>query len=194
VDVVRDVFSTATTAGTAPYCVANLLLICLVIKNLVLDLILALLIEPAARLLSSRIGDRTPSSDLGILYSRVDSNQLDIALSIPLVKQIVNNAPDVVIWSAAFELVACTTSPKAITPPPALENTTSETPFRHSSASQSGTEQTHNEVDQRIFEELAGRIYDDVTGFYDRYFEGMIWTEKTIHIYEDAKAQYVQGR
>jgi hypothetical protein len=142
-----------------PYCVVNLLLICLVVKNLVLDLILALQIEPAGRLLPSRIGDRTLSGDLGILYGRVDSNQLNIALSIPLVKQIVNNAPDVVIWSAAFELVACTISPKAITPPTALENTTFETPFRHSSASQSGTEQTHDEVDQRILEELTWRVY-----------------------------------
>jgi hypothetical protein len=57
-------------------------------------------------------------------------------------------------------------------PPTALENTTFETPFRHSSASQNGTEQTHDEVDQRILEELTGRVYYDVGGFYERYFEG----------------------
>ena len=84
-------------------------------------------------------------------------------------KQIV---PDVVIWSAAFELLA-RTSPKAITTPTAFENTafentTFDTPFRHSSASQNGTEQMHDEVDQRILEELTGRIYYNVTGFYKR--------------------------
>jgi hypothetical protein len=86
-----------------------------------------------------------------------------------------------------------TTSPKAKTPPTALENTTFETPFRHSSASQSGTEQTHDEVDQRILEELTGRVYYDVGGFYERYFEGKTWTTKIMDIYKEAKAQYVQG-
>ena len=42
-------------------------------KNLVLDIILALANEPAARVLPSRISDRTVSRDLGILYSRVDA-------------------------------------------------------------------------------------------------------------------------
>jgi hypothetical protein len=109
-DVVQDVFSTAITTGTAPYCVANLLLICLVVKNLLLDLTQALLIEPAARLSPSRT--------------------------------------DAV--------------PKAITPTTTFENTTFDTPFRHNSASQNGIEETHDEVDQRILEELAGRICCDV--------------------------------
>jgi hypothetical protein len=100
------VFSTATTTGTAPYCVANLLLIFLVVKNLLLDLTQALLIEPAARLFPSRT--------------------------------------DAV--------------PKAITPTITFENTTFDTPFRHNSASQNGTEQTHDGVNQRILEELARRI------------------------------------
>jgi hypothetical protein len=65
------------------------------VKNLVLDLIQALQIEPAARILPSRIAERTLSGDLGLLYSRVDANQLDIARAIPLVEQIVRNEPDV---------------------------------------------------------------------------------------------------
>jgi hypothetical protein len=188
------VFSTATTAGTTPYCVANLLLICLVVKNLVLDLILALQIELAARLLPSRIGDRTLSGDLAALYTRVDSNRLGVLSFTTLVKQIVNNAPDVEIWRAVFELVARTTSPKAITPPTALENTTFETPFRHSSASQRGTEQIHDEVDQRILEELTGRVYYDVGRFYRRYFEGKSWMNNARDMYEESRAQYAEGR
>jgi hypothetical protein len=50
------------------------------VKILVLDLTQALQIEPAARTLPSRIADRTVSGDLAILYGRVDSNQLDIAV------------------------------------------------------------------------------------------------------------------
>ena len=79
---------------------------------MVLDLIQALQIEPAARILPSRIAERTLSGDLAIIYGRVDSNQLDIASAIPLVEQIVGNghdAPtwnDADVWCTVFELVA----------------------------------------------------------------------------------------
>jgi hypothetical protein len=80
----------------------------IVAKNLVLDLIQALQIEPAARILPFRIADRTLSGDLATLYSRVDSNQLDITLAIPLVKQIAGNERtwnDANIWGTVFESV-----------------------------------------------------------------------------------------
>ena len=139
-----------------------------------LDLILALQNQPASRILRSRIGDRTLAGDLGILYGRVDSNQLDIASAIPLVDHIVRNEPDTPtwndadIWLAVFELVARTTP---VTPPTAFEKAVFDTPLRSSSASQRGSEQTHYEVDRRILEEVTGRVYHDVEGFHERYFE-----------------------
>src|SRR6266542_1742292 len=69
-----------------------------------------------------------------------------------------------------------------------------DTPLRSSSASQSGIEQTHDEVDPRILEELTGRVHDDVGGFYERYFEGKFWTNNARDIYEESRAQYVEGR
>jgi hypothetical protein len=78
----------------------------------VLDLILALANEAVARVLSSRIADRTLSRDLGILYSRADADLVNIASSIPLVELIVKNEPgaptsnDADIWRTVFELVA----------------------------------------------------------------------------------------
>jgi hypothetical protein len=48
------------------------------------------------------------------------------------------------------------------------------------------------EVDQRILEELIGRVYYDVRGFHERYFEGKTWTTNTMDIYKEAKAQFVQ--
>lgn len=77
--------------------------------------------------------------------------------------------------------------------PTALENITSETPLRRSSASQSGAEQSHDEAGQRILEELTGRFYYNVTGFYGRYFEGKTWMKKTMDICEEAKARNVQS-
>ena len=168
-----------------------------VVKSLVLDLILALQNQPASRILRSRIGDRTLAGDLGILYGRVDSNQLDIASAIPLVDHIVRDKPDgptwndADIWHTVFELVART---NPITPPTAFEKAVFDTPLRSSSASQRGIEQTHDEVDQRILEELTGRVYYDVGGFYERYFEGKSWANQARDIYEESRAQYAEGR
>ncbi|KAG9238033.1 hypothetical protein BJ875DRAFT_532559 [Amylocarpus encephaloides] len=180
-DEVQNVFSAAVTT---------------VAKSLVLDLIQELQIEPAARILPSRIADRTLSGDLAILYSRVDSNQVDSASAIPLVERIVRNETDALTWNdadswlAVFELVQRTIP---VTPPIAFKKAVFDTPLRSSSASQSGSEQTHDEVDQRIVEELTGRVYYDVGGFYKRYFEGKPWTKNVRDIYEESRAQYIKG-
>jgi hypothetical protein len=196
-EAVQVVFSTANVAGMAQLLPASFLVNVIVVKNLVLDLIQALQIEPAARTLPSRIADRTVSGDLAILYGRVDSNQLDIASAIPLVELIVRNEPgtptsnDADIWRTVFELIARTSSS---TPPTAFEKAVFDTPLRSSSASQRGIEQTHDEVDQRILEELTGRVYYDVGGFCERYFEGKVWTNNARDIYEESRAQYIEGR
>lgn len=140
-----------------------------VVKSLVLDLIVTLQNQPASRILRSRIGDRSLGSDLAILYVRLDSNQLDTALAIPLVEHIVRDEPDDAdIWHAVFELVA---RANPVTPPNAFEKAVFDAPLRSSSACQTGTEQTHDEVDQRIVEELTDHVFYDVGGFYERYFE-----------------------
>ncbi|KAG0131312.1 hypothetical protein HOY82DRAFT_578732 [Tuber indicum] len=163
------------------------LLTYIVVKNLVLDLIQALHIEPAARTLSSQIADRSVSSDLAILFKRVDSNQLDIASAIPLVELIVRNEPgtptsnDGDIWRTVFGLIARMSS--SIRPTAFVK-----------AASKRGIEQTHHVVDRRILDELRGRVYYDVGGFYERYFKGNFWTNNTRDIYEESWAQYTEGR
>jgi hypothetical protein len=82
---------------------------------------------------------------------------------------------------------------KTTAQPTVLENTTFDTPLRSSSASQSGIEQTHDEVDQRILEELTSRVYYDVGGFYERFFQGKTWTNKGLEIYSLSVAQYTEG-
>jgi len=78
----------------------------------VLDIIQVLLIEPAARLLPSRIAKRSLSGDLAMLYCMVDSNELNLELVVPFLEQIVGNDDhaqtwvDLLIWLAVFELVS----------------------------------------------------------------------------------------
>lgn len=127
----------------------------------------------------------------------MDSNQLDVASAIPLVEQIVRNEPDTStwndadIWHVVFELVART---NPTTPPTAFEKAVFDTPLRSSSASQKGVEQTHDEVDQRILEELTGRVYYDVGEFFGRYFEEKTWSNRAGSIYEESRAQYTESR
>jgi hypothetical protein len=186
-DAVQVVFSTAAVAGMPNFFCLRPLLTYVAAKNLVLDLILALANEPAARILPSPISNGTLSHDLGILYGRVDAGRVDIALSIPLVERIVGNEPDAPtwndtdIWHAVFELAS---RANIITSPTIFAKATLDTPLRPSSASQSGIEQTHDEVGQRILEELTGRVFYDVGGFYERYFEGKSWTNNARDIYE----------
>jgi hypothetical protein len=172
------------------------LLIGIVAKSLLLDLTEALLIEPAAHLLPSRIAERTLRRDLAIILGRLDSNDVDVTSAIPLVEQVVDNDPTSQTWSeniwlAVFDFVA-RTSPNTL--PTALENAILDTPLRSSSASQSGIEQTHDEVDQRILEELTGRVYYDVGGFYERYFEGKSWMDTAEEIYDKSRPRYTNNR
>jgi len=53
-------------------------------------------------------------------------------------------------------------------------------------------DKAHEEVDQRILDELTSRVYYDVGGFYERYFEGKYWTDNAKHIYEQSRTQYAE--
>ncbi|KAJ8065090.1 hypothetical protein OCU04_005803 [Sclerotinia nivalis] len=113
----------------------------IVAKDLVLDLILALQNEPAARILPSRNGHGALLRDLSsqITLPLLESNNFDIISAIPLVERVINFVSDVEIWNAVFDLVA-RTSTNDITPPTAFEKAVLDTPLRSSSASQRGIE------------------------------------------------------
>jgi hypothetical protein len=83
---------------------------------------------------------------------------MDIKPTAMLLELVIRHASDENISSAAFALVAITKT----TSPTAFERAVSDTPLRSSSASRRGIEQTHDEVDQRILEELAWHVHHDV--------------------------------
>ncbi|APA16230.1 hypothetical protein sscle_16g110000 [Sclerotinia sclerotiorum 1980 UF-70] len=152
-------------------------------SDLVLDLIVALQTFPAAHILCSPIDRKTRlRADLFSLGSKVASRDFDIKSTIPLMELVINNTPDMEIY------------PKRVTPPIAFEKAVFDTSLRSSSASQRGVEQTYDEVDQRILEELTGRVYYDIGGFYEQYFKGKSWTKNTRDIYGKSRAQYAESR
>jgi len=93
------VFSRSTSEGIIHFLKITTLLKYIVVKELVLDPIQALLIEPAARSLHSRIANRSLSGDLAMMYSLLDSNELDFSLAVPLMGQVVCNKSDAETWS-----------------------------------------------------------------------------------------------
>src|SRR4051812_27935901 len=162
-------------------------------KNLVLDLILALQTLTAARILPSRISDRTLSADLAMLFIRVDSNQFDIKSAVHLVEQVVDHASDTDIWSAVFALVALTT-PKPTTPPTVFHKAAFDTPLKSTTSSLQGSEQIHDVLDQCLVQEIDGCVYEDTKGFYGKYFEGKTWSEDAEQIARDANPQIIDGK
>jgi hypothetical protein len=114
---------------------------------------------------------------------------------------VISNESDDIIWDKAYAAVTESTPLPFLNQTPWPNATSSivissaafDTPLRSSSASQRGIEQTHDEVDQRILEELTGRVYDDVGDFHERYFEGKAWTNKTKNIYDQSRTQYAKG-
>lgn len=153
---------------------------------------MALQSQQAARALPSKSGHGSLRGDIFILGSKVDSNELDASSTVRLLGRVVEKAPDAEIWNAVYDLVELTNT-KPTTPPTALQGSVLDTPLRSSSASQSGTEQTHHEVDQRILEELTDRVFYDVGGFYERYFTDKHWTGKARKIYDGSRHYVIHG-
>ena len=73
-----------------------------------LELIVALLTQPAARVIPSRIGTGPLSGDIAAFYALLSSNQEHAKHIAPLIKLILNEAKDVDIWTAVLDLVART--------------------------------------------------------------------------------------
>lgn len=57
-------------------------------------------------------------------------------------------------------------------------------PLRPYSLTQTGSEQTYKQLDQRILEELHNRVYEDVGNFYQRYFAEKEWSNNNDKIYQ----------
>ncbi|TAQ84872.1 hypothetical protein B7494_g6812 [Chlorociboria aeruginascens] len=162
-------------------------------QDLLLSLIPVFLGHPASRQLHSRINNNTLFTDLFNVTAKITSGGFDIQLAVPLVRLIIDNAPDIEIWDALFKLVE-QAGLIPTTPPTALTDAFIDTPSRPNSSLQRGIEEKRLQVDQRIRGELDGRVYDDVPGFFERYFEGKAWTNQAGEIYKASISQYTDGR
>jgi hypothetical protein len=135
---------------------AMLFLTCIGLKNLALDLFLTLQNLSAARYLPSSNGRGIRRGDLLRFGSLVLSNHFDVNPVVSLIEQVIKRAADEDIWNAVFTLVALRATPPTISNKAALD-----TPLKSTSSSEQGNEQTHDEIDPRILQEINGCVYNN---------------------------------
>ena len=154
-------------------------------------LLLALIGSEASGHLGSRTGNRDIASDLFRLRQRVQKGDLNYEYYRALVRLVIQKASDVDIWSAVFNLI---TTISRLTPPTSIAPSFDGTPITRSSASQQGSEQTEKLLKAPIFHEIMKCTYRGVGGFFSKYFEGKVWTQRSKEIYNIVKSRHVDGR
>ncbi len=154
-------------------------------------LLLALMGHEVALDLRSKIGNSNIATELSKLFGLVQGGRYNYEHYRALSRLVIKQAPDVDIWNAVLNLIITISR---TTPPTSIPASFDGTPITHSSSSQQGGEQTQKLVEGRIFEEIRGCTYQNVEGFFSKYFEGKSWTERTKEIYQAVQNRHVDGR
>jgi hypothetical protein len=110
-----------------------------------------------------------------VLNTAVNSGNFDIERITPLLRAVLNNERDEVIWNNVYAAVAASTAftvAKPTTPPlsaPSLTASFQQTPWQHNTGSFANSTEHRKYVDGVLKEEL-GQLYVEVPGFFDAYF------------------------
>jgi Fungal protein kinase len=160
-------------------------------KTTVSRLLGALLAHPVPLKLRSRSRNQNMTLDLVIVYLRAQNGEFEFSVYRSLCLLVINEAPDVEIWSAVFNLIA-TVSRK--TPPACVAPSFDSTPLAYSSASQQGSEQTRKLLEPLLLHEFGDCTYRNVGGFFTKYFEGKEWSDQAQKVYHELQDRYVDDR
>jgi Fungal protein kinase len=144
-------------------CIVESSLMCTDLKNPTLDLILALQNLPASRLLPSSTGRGTLFGDLSRFSSMIDSEQFNVERVIPLLKGVINNKSDEILFTKVYAAVT------ESTPPPRPLPYLAQTPHKQTTSSIVNSSEHRKYMDDVLKEEL-GPLYVGVPGFYDVFF------------------------
>ncbi|KAJ2898011.1 hypothetical protein MKZ38_004229 [Zalerion maritima] len=132
------------------------------LQNLAVDLVEALQVLPAARLLPSRSGSRNLLGDLSRLNIAVNSHDFDFSHIKPLLNAALNNETDDIIWDKVYDAVTESTPPPRSVP-------IQQTPWLRNTSSFANSSEHRKYVDDVLKEEL-GPMYVGVPGFFETYF------------------------
>ncbi|KAL7621880.1 hypothetical protein AAE478_007380 [Parahypoxylon ruwenzoriense] len=134
------------------------------VQDLVLNLLSALQILPAARLLPSRTGHGTLRGDLLRLNSTVGSDDFDSDGIKPLLNVVLTDKPDREIWDTVYNTVTESTPP-----PRPIASSLQQTPWLRNTSSFANSSEYRIYVDGVLKEEL-GPMYVGLRNFHEIYF------------------------
>ncbi|KAF2839987.1 hypothetical protein M501DRAFT_1010229 [Patellaria atrata CBS 101060] len=141
-----------------------------------LDLLSALQILPASRQLPSSSGGKNLFGDLSRLNQAINSGDFDIRSVIPLLRAVLKNESDTVIWEKVYDLVAeptLTTVAKPSTPPPSGPPRTAsfqQTPWSFNTGSFADTSELRKNVDPILKSEVEDNLRIDHPGVFNTFF------------------------
>jgi len=152
---VSCVFSAINITGMCPFLQPDYLANVLVAKNFIVDLvrILALQNQPDIRSVISQNNHENHLANLFSIGSSISTESFDIKLAIPLIQQVVNNAPQEKIHSAVFRLAAQARL-LLTSPTPSLKVASDAQSPVSSQVTQSSSPLSHDEAELRALKRI----------------------------------------
>ncbi|KAK0621573.1 hypothetical protein B0T17DRAFT_295605 [Bombardia bombarda] len=132
------------------------------VQDLVFNLLSALQILPAIRLLRSKTGNGTLRSDLLRLNSAVDSDDFDFDRIKPLLNAALTEKPDSEIWDQVYNAVTESTPP-----PRPIASSLQQTPWLRNTSSFANSSEHRKYMDDVLKEELG--LFEKLSSFAEGY-------------------------
>lgn len=160
----------------------------LVSQKAILRLLYTLQGHEVALDLCLKIENSNIATELSKLFELVQSGCYNYEHYCALSQLVIKQAPDVDIWNAVFDLISTVFW---VTSSTSISIFYDRTLIIHFLTSQQGAEQTHQLLNERIFEEILRCTYQNVEGFFWKYFERKKWSKQSKNIYNVMKSQHV---
>ncbi|CRK43386.1 hypothetical protein BN1723_005638 [Verticillium longisporum] len=134
------------------------------IQNLALDLLVALQILRASRLLASSGRGKNLFSDLSRLNLAINSDDFNLDHIEPLLRSAIAHEPDNALWKQVYDAAAESTPP-----PRPIASSLQQTPWLRNTSSFANSSEHRKHVDDVLKEEL-GLLYIGLRNFHEKYF------------------------
>ncbi|RWA06396.1 hypothetical protein EKO27_g8714 [Xylaria grammica] len=136
------------------------------------NLLGALVVSPAAFSIPSPDGSGNVAVKLFSIQQHVRGGVVKLDQFRPLVRHVIDNSPDAIIWATVFSLINVL---GPLTPPPSsIAPTFKATPIKTSSSRLADSE-TRDIVEGELFEEIKKCTFRNVGRFWDKFFEPKSW-------------------
>ncbi|CAD6500914.1 BgTH12-06618 [Blumeria graminis f. sp. triticale] len=127
--------------------------------------------------------EKNMSGRLLSILNRLESKAIHTSYFLPLVTSILFNSADIEIWGHLTDLVD---NLEPITPLQHDASSSHHPDAQHiyTTAQLKGADETMDILKDALRKELTGTVFEDVTGFYEKFFEKPLWASKCQKISE----------